>query len=105
MEQEVIFKNNYLHYQNHLRNLHVWRGLLGGGGGGGGGMLSPRYVKFLQYLIQTEIICDNILKFGQFVKICHFCTFEVQFFQFISIPSLKVKPVISYIQNGILTNH
>ena len=59
--------------------------------GGGGGSADP-----LQYLIQTEIICDNILKFGQF---------EVQLFQFISIPSLKVKPVIAYIQDGILANH
>jgi hypothetical protein len=51
-------------------------------------------LRFLIFLIQAEIICDNIPNFGQFVKIWHYFTFKGQtstcnFF---------------YIQNGILTN-
>ena len=53
------------------------------------GGLSPP----LKILIQTEIICDNMLNFSQFVRIWHYFTLEIQLFQFTSVPFLKVKPV------------
>ena len=58
----------------------------------------PPLLKFpfnsLKILIQTEIICDNMLNFSQFVRIWHYFTFEIQLFQFTSVPFLKVKPVL-----------
>ena len=44
--------------------------------------------------IQTEIICDNMPNFSQFVRIWHYFTFEIQLFQFTFVPFLKVKPVL-----------
>ena len=56
---------------------------------GGGRVLSP-----LKILIQKEIICDSMPNFSQFVKNWHYFTFEIQLFQFISVPFLEVRPVL-----------
>ena len=52
--------------------------------------------------LPLEIICANIpiANLDQSVKIWHYFTFEVQLFQFISIPSLKIRPVIVILQRA-----
>ena len=70
------------------------------GGGAQGSPLVKISLQFrraelpLKILIQTEIICDNMPNFSQFVRIWHYFTFEIQLFQFTSVPFLKVKPVL-----------
>ncbi len=56
-------------------------------------------------LIQREIICDNILNFGKFVKIWHYIRNAVISIYFCSIFEGQISTCnFSYTQDGILTN-
>ncbi len=70
-----------------------------------GGLSPPPPLKIL---IQTEIICDNMPNFSQFMLryIWHYFTFEIQFNLYLCsiIEGQTSTCNFSYVQNGILIN-